>query len=80
MVEMKKNMIISLENEGNVIEGHENLLNHATSYYNDLFGPIAYSSCMLDPELWRDAMNVTEEDNNQLCKASSESEIKEPLF
>jgi mannosylglycoprotein endo-beta-mannosidase len=35
----RKNTIISLENDGEQIEGDENLLKHATEYYTTLFGP-----------------------------------------
>jgi hypothetical protein len=34
-----KNQIFSLENEGVVIEGDDDLLKHATDYYAELFGP-----------------------------------------
>ena len=35
----RKNNIISLEKDGCMIEGDENLLKHASEYYSDLFGP-----------------------------------------
>jgi len=35
----RKNTVLSLEHEGNTIEGDENLLAHATAYYSELFGP-----------------------------------------
>jgi hypothetical protein len=35
----RKNQIFSLENEGVVIEGDDDLLKHATDYYAELFGP-----------------------------------------
>ena len=35
----RKNTIISLDKDGLIIEGDENLLQHATEYYSDLFGP-----------------------------------------
>ena len=34
----KKNNIISLEKDGQVIEGDDKLLEHATEYYSELFG------------------------------------------
>jgi mannosylglycoprotein endo-beta-mannosidase len=34
----RKNNVVSLENNGELIEGDENLLKHATDYYKELFG------------------------------------------
>ena len=39
MVEEEEKYIISLENDGQLIEGDENLLKHASEYYSELFGP-----------------------------------------
>lgn len=47
----RKNTIISLENEGNIIEGDENLLKHATEYYSELFGPTKDHNTHLDDTL-----------------------------
>jgi len=38
MGEREKNNIISLEKDGQVIEGDDKLLEHATEYYSGLFG------------------------------------------
>jgi hypothetical protein len=35
----RKNAIVSLETDGQLIEGDENLLVHAIEYYSDLFSP-----------------------------------------
>jgi len=35
----RKNAIVSLETDGQIIEGDENLLVHAIEYYSDLFSP-----------------------------------------
>lgn len=35
----RKNSIISLENDGQIIEGDEKLLKHASEYYANLFAP-----------------------------------------
>jgi hypothetical protein len=44
----RKNMVISLEYDGNIIEGNENLLKHATDYYTGLFGPEVEHNVQLD--------------------------------
>jgi len=48
----RKNNIISLEKDGCMIEGDENLLKHASEYYSDLFGPPIEYNVQLDPTLW----------------------------
>ena len=49
MGEREKNNIISLEKDGQVIEGDDKLLEHATEYYSELFGtPIEYE-VQMDP-------------------------------
>lgn len=76
----RKNTVISLESEGNIIEGDENLLNHATAYYSELFGPGEDHNVHIDSNLWNELEQVTEDENNRLCEPFSESEIKEALF
>jgi mannosylglycoprotein endo-beta-mannosidase len=76
----RKNTVISLESEGNIIEGDENLLNHATAYYSELFGPREDHNVHIDSNLWNELEQVTEDENNRLCEPFSESEIKEALF
>jgi mannosylglycoprotein endo-beta-mannosidase len=76
----RKNTIISLEKDGNIIEGDENLLNHATEYYANLFGPEEEHNIHIDSSLWAELAQVTDHDNPLLCSPFSESEIKEALF
>jgi hypothetical protein len=76
----RKNTIISLENEGNIIEGDENLLKHATSYYADLFGPGEEHNIHIDVSLWDELEKVSDDDNTALTRPFNEIEIKEALF
>ena len=48
----RKNNIISLENDGQVIEGDENLLKHASEYYTELFGPPVEYEVQMDADIW----------------------------
>jgi hypothetical protein len=75
-----KNTVISLENNGETIEGDENLLKHATEYYSNLFGPEVEHRIQIDQSLWNELEQVSELDNENLCKPFSEQEIKEALF
>ena len=76
----RKNTIISLENEGNIIEGDENLLNHATGYYADLFGPGEEHNIYIDVSLWDALEKISDDDNTALTRPLNEIEIKEALF
>lgn len=76
----RKNTIISLEKNGNIIEGDENLLSHATEYYANLFGLEVEHNIHIDTNLWAELAKVTDHDNSLLCSPFSETEIKEALF
>jgi len=76
----RKNTIISLEHEGNVIEGDDDMLNHATEYYTNLFGPEKQHNVHIDKSLWDDVQKFSNDDNEWLCKPFCEREIKDALF
>jgi len=73
-------MVISLEDNGEIIEGDENLLKHATDYYTNLFGPEVDHNIHIDQTLWNEIEKVSELDNEFLCRPFSEKEIKNALF
>jgi hypothetical protein len=64
-------------NDGQIIEGDENLLKHASEYYANLFAPppIDYD-IQLDSDLWDGIPKMLQADNRLLCKPFSEEEIK----
>ena len=66
--------------EGQVIEGDSNLINHATDYYKTLFGPAHVQALPLNENLWEDNEKVNSLDNEELTKPFSEAEIKIALF
>jgi len=76
----RKNTIISLEKDGEIVEGDENLLNHATEYYTNLFGPEEDHNIHIDQSLWDEVEKVSDVDNENLCKPFCEQEIKDALF
>lgn len=76
----RKNTILSLEKDGEVIEGDDNLVKHASEYYSELFGPVPQNNIQLDSSLWNNSYMVSESDNQNLCLPFSEAEIKEALF
>ena len=65
-----------MEDGTRIIEGDEDLLNHATTYYKNLFGPEIGNVFPLDPSLWNDEEKVNEEENSALTKPFIEEEIK----
>jgi hypothetical protein len=75
----RKNNIISLESKGQMIEGDENILKHATEYYTDLFGPPIEYDVQMDSDIWTNIPRVSDSDNEILCKPFSEQEIKNAL-
>ena len=78
--EKEKNNIISLEKDGQVIEGDDKLLEHATEYYSELFGTPTEYEVQMDPSIWEDAPKVSSNDNNILCRPFMKTEIKEALW
>jgi hypothetical protein len=72
--------IVSLEKVRVVIEGDDNLLQHATNYYTNLFGPEDDHDIQIDPDLWSELSQVSIDENVELCKPFSENEIKNVLF
>lgn len=76
----RKNTIITLEKDGETIEGDDKLLEYATEYYRELFGPKSEYDIQLDPSIWDNAENLDEDDNDNLCRPFSETDIKDALF
>lgn len=76
----RKNTIISLEKDGEIIEGEDNLLKHASEYYSELFGPVPQQDIHFDPSIWNNSYMLSESDNLILYQPFSETEIKEALF
>jgi len=76
----RKNTILSLEKDGNLIEGDEKLLEHASEYYAELFGPPVEFEVQMDPTIWDDVPKVSDSDNSFLCRLFSEEEIKIALW
>ena len=64
----------------NVIEGTPNLINHATNFYKELFGPAQGNLSPLHTNLWHENEILSDEDNAWLSRPFSEDEIKEALF
>ena len=71
----RKNTILSLEHDGVIIEGDDNLLAHATTYYTDMFGPAPEFNIQINESIWDGSAHLSKSDNEQLYKPFSEAEI-----
>jgi len=54
--------------------------NHATQFYKELFGPSTPSGIHMEPGCWGPSEMINIQENGELEKAFSESEIKETVF
>lgn len=85
----RKNTIFSLQDDNITFEGDMALVDHATKYYKQLFGPAKNTRIPLNPSLFENTVKLSNEDNTvklsnednaDLCRAFTETEIKEALF
>jgi hypothetical protein len=60
-----------LDDQGVLVEGTDNLLKHATSYYKELFGPAPGNMFDISPELWGPSEMINVEDNEDLTRPFS---------
>lgn len=55
----RKNNIINLEKDGQIIKGDKDLLKHASEYYSDLFGPPTEYDLQMGPDIWDNIPKVS---------------------
>ena len=72
--------MFSLIKGDDIIMGTLDLLNHATNFYKELFGPAQGNMFPLSNNLWHEGEVLNDEDNEWLNRPFSESEIKSALF
>jgi hypothetical protein len=73
------NTMFSLNNNNVLIEGTENLLNHATDYYKNLFGPAASNLIPFDVDMWNPHEKLSPEENLHICRPFTLEEVKSAL-
>lgn len=76
----RKNTIFSIQENGKTIEREEEILDHATQYYRNLFGPSASPITNLDPNCWSPEEMVEPHENEILSQSFSEEEIKKAVM
>jgi hypothetical protein len=79
-MEKKEEYIFSLNHNDQIIEGDAALVEHATQFYKELFGPSDSSDIHLDPDCWEQSEIVSEQENGELDKPFGVNEIKEVIF
>ncbi|WVZ60404.1 hypothetical protein U9M48_010431 [Paspalum notatum var. saurae] len=75
----RKSKIYELESNGQKIVGDEALLQHATQFYKELFGPGQGNIFQIDEDLWSNEEKLNDMDNIELCKPFTIKEIKGAL-
>lgn len=76
----RKNTIHNLKDGEVSVEGTEQLLARATSYYKELFGPVPGNLFQLSPDLWAIHEVLDEHDSGDLTRPFQLDEIKHALF
>jgi hypothetical protein len=76
----RKNTMFSLNDNGVNIEGTDKLIEHATSYYKNLFGPAPGNIFPIDHDAWGRHEKLDDGDNEVLSKHFTMEEVKEALF
>lgn len=72
----RKNVIFSLQHLGQQIRGTPELLNHATHFYKELFGPAEGFHCHLREDMWIPQEQLSDAENIELNRPFDEEEIK----
>lgn len=76
----RKNTIFSLVGDDGVIEGDEEIREHATQFYKSLFGSPDKPNTHLNPNCWDGNEKVDSFENEQLVRPFTEEEIKKVVM
>jgi hypothetical protein len=71
--------MFSLKNGSETIQGTPALLEHATSFYKKLFGPVEDAGVRLRDEIWDEEEKLNEDDRISLDRIFTEHEIHDIL-
>ena len=76
MEKKRKTTILSLEDEGIIIEENEQLKSYIEEYYRDLFGREPDSPIKLNQNIWMEEGRINENESAELTKPFSMDEIE----
>jgi hypothetical protein len=71
-----KELFFSLQNGDELIQGTPDLLNHATAFYKNLFGPQLSCCTRLRDEIWSDEEKLSDIDRVDMDREFTEEEVK----
>ena len=76
----RKNTIFSMMNNGSNLEDEAAILDHATQYFKNLFGPSDCPSISLDPHCWKECEKISPEEDELLGQPFTEEEVSGVIF
>ena len=62
------------------IVGDVAIVEHASQYYKELFGPCNHTDFHIDPNYWEQGEKINVQENEELSKEFSFNKIKEVVF
>jgi hypothetical protein len=75
----RKKAISCLENEGNIIDEQNGMIEHAMSFYKNLFGAEPRDNIRLDDTFWKEGEKMTVEENHLWKPSSMKRKFTRPL-
>jgi hypothetical protein len=75
----RKRTILSLKKGDSVIQGDAAVLEHAASFYKDLFGPVVDTGIRLSDEIWIEGEKLNAQDRFDMDRRFSLDEIKDVI-
>jgi hypothetical protein len=76
----RKQQILKLEDDQGIVVGDDCLKSHITNYYKDLFGQPEASGVSLVEDQVLDIPQISQEENESLIAAFTESEVRNAVF
>jgi hypothetical protein len=80
MVANEKNTMMCLDDNGVVIEGTDKLIDHATSYYKNLFGPAPGNLFPINHSMWKPHEKMDDKDKEIISRPFTIEEVKDAMF
>jgi len=72
----RKNSIISLETDAGVISSQDEIMEHVTAFYKNLFGSSAPSNLKLSNSFWAARWGLSQKELSDLIRPFSEEKVK----
>jgi hypothetical protein len=76
----RKKTIIELETDRGVVKTQEEIMNHVTVFYKNLFGSQPHCQLRLDNNFWLEGRTLPHDEKENLIKPFLEEEVKKAIF